>query len=44
MINQKQLIADTLQQNGIYCVSVYPEHLSYGVLKKYLELKAKRAW
>lgn len=44
MINQKQLIADTLQQNGIYNLSVYPEALSFGVLTKYLELKAKRAW
>jgi uncharacterized protein (DUF58 family) len=44
MVNQKQLIADTLQQNGIYCLSIYPEALSFGVLKKYLELKEKRAW
>lgn len=44
MVNQKQLIADTLQQNGIYCLSIYPETLSFGVLKKYLELKEKRAW
>lgn len=44
MVNQKQLIADTLQQNGIYCLSIYPESLSFGVLKKYLELKSKRAW
>lgn len=44
MINQKQLIADTLQQNGIYCLSIYPEALSFGVLTKYLELKSKRAW
>lgn len=44
MVNQKQLIADTLQQNGIYSLSVYPESLSFNVLKKYLELKSKRAW
>lgn len=44
MVNQKQFIADTLQQNGIYCLSVYPESLSFNVLQKYLELKSKRAW
>lgn len=44
MVLQKHLIADTLQQNGIYCVSTYPDHLSFSVLKKYIELKAKRAW
>ena len=44
MVNQKQLIADTLQQNGIYCLSIHPESLSFGILSKYIELKAKRAW
>lgn len=44
MVNQKQLIADTLQQNGIYCLSIHPETLSFGILSKYIELKAKRAW
>lgn len=44
MVNQKQLIADTLQQNGIYCLSIHPEALSFGILSKYIELKAKRAW
>jgi uncharacterized protein (DUF58 family) len=43
-VNQKQLIADTLQQNGIYCLSIHPESLSFGILSKYIELKAKRAW
>lgn len=44
MVNQKQLIADTLQQNGIYSLSIHPESLSFGILSKYIELKAKRAW
>ena len=44
MVNQKQLIVDTLQQNGIYCLSIHPESLSFGILSKYIELKAKRAW
>ena len=39
MVNQKQLIADTLQQNGIYCLSIHPESLSFGILSKYIELK-----
>lgn len=41
---QKQFIVDRLQQNGIQCVLTYPESLSINVVRKYIDLKAKRAW
>ena len=44
MVIQKQLIYDSLTQNGIHCLNVSPSDISFSVLQKYIELKARRAW
>lgn len=44
LLQQKLSIVDRLQQNGIQCVLTYPENLSFSIVRKYMELKAKRAW
>lgn len=41
---QKLSIVDRLQQNGIQCVLTYPESLSFNIVRKYIDLKARRAW
>lgn len=41
---QKQAIVDRLQQNGINCILTPPENVSFAVLRKYIELKARNAW
>lgn len=44
LVQQKLAISDKLQQLGIHCVLTYPENVSFSVVRKYIELKAKRAW
>lgn len=44
LVQQKLAISDKLQQLGIHCVLTYPENMSFSVVRKYAELKAKRAW
>lgn len=41
---QKQSIVDKLQQHGIHCLMTTPEHISFDVLRKYIDLKARHAW
>lgn len=41
-IYEKQLIASTLKQNGIYSLLTTPENLSIDVINKYLEMKSRQ--
>lgn len=44
LIFGKQSIIDKLHQNGIHSVATYPENLSFSIVRKYIDLKARQAW
>lgn len=42
LIYERRLIANTLKQNGIYCLLTSPNKLSVDVINKYMEMKSRQ--
>lgn len=42
LIYERRLIANTLRQNGIYCLLTSPAKLSVSVINKYMEMKSRQ--
>ncbi|MBR6979347.1 MAG: DUF58 domain-containing protein [Prevotella sp.] len=42
LIYERRLIANTLMQNGIYCLLTTPHKLSVDVINKYMEMKSRQ--
>jgi uncharacterized protein (DUF58 family) len=42
LVYERRLIANTLMQNGIYCLLTTPNKLSVDVINKYMEMKSRQ--
>lgn len=42
LVYERRLIANTLRQNGIYCLLTSPSKLSVDVINKYMEMKSRQ--